>query len=586
MRTYGTVTWRGESMEDWVRDRHGKIESRAAGVGWEIACEPHVMIQIKRVFERIHKGSHKSAFVSDAPQAAYDLRWFMLRWPMIVEPLAQEHLDARCAEYEQRLQLVGELLAENFVPRPFEMALPPRTYQATAAELALRSGSLLCADDVGLGKTVTAIAMLSDPRARPALVVTLTHLPKQWTAEVNRFLPTARVHTLRSGQPYDLHKVRGRDVPFPDVIISNYHKLSGWADVLAGVVKSVVFDEVQELRRQHSAKYNAAKHVAHAATFRLGLSATPIYNYGSEIFSVLNVLAPGQLGSMQEFGREWCGGEWSDDASVSEPDAFGKFVRENGLMLRRTRADVGRELPGCQSIPYEIDVDLAPLEEVRVTMEDLARKVLAQGASGFDVMKASGELDWKLREATGVAKAKHVAAFVRLLVESGERVVLYGWHHRVYDIWREELAGLRPRFFSGEESPTQKDAAKHAFINGETMLLIVSLRAGAGMDGLQKVCRTVVFGELDWSPGVHEQCIGRVYRDGQPEKVAAYYLIADVGSDPVVVDVLGVKRQQAEGIVNPDAPLVERLHTDADRVKKLAADYLARAGARSVEAAA
>src|SRR5690606_41175610 len=70
---------------------------------------------------------------------------------------------------------------------------------------------------------------------------------------------------------------------FRSVIISNYHKLAGWADVLAGKVRSVVFDEVQELRIPGTGKYYAARHIAGQADFRLGLSATPIYNYGGEI---------------------------------------------------------------------------------------------------------------------------------------------------------------------------------------------------------------------------------------------------------------------------------------------------------------
>jgi hypothetical protein len=122
--------------------------------------------------------------------------------------------------------------------------------------------------------------------------------------------------------------------------------------------------------------------------------------------------------------------------------------------------------------------------------------------------------------------------------------------------------------------------AKRAFVAGESKVLILSLRSGAGLDGLQHVCRTVVFGELDWSPGVHEQCVGRVARDGQSDPVAAYYLLADAGSDPIVSDVLGLKRQQADGIRDPNADLVETLQVDDDRIKKLAAAFLEQRGER------
>ena len=89
--------------------------------------------------------------------------------------------------------------------------------------------------------------------------------------------------------------------------------------------------------------------------------------------------------------------------------------------------------------------------------------------------------------------------------------------------------------------------AEDAFKSGESKLMLMSLRAGNGIDGLQHVCRTCVFEELDWSPGVIDQNIGRVQRDGQTDPVTAYILVSESGSDPVMTEVLGVKREQLEG---------------------------------------
>jgi SNF2 family DNA or RNA helicase len=118
-----------------------------------------------------------------------------------------------------------------------------------------------------------------------------------------------------------------------------------------------------------------------------------------------------------------------------------------------------------------------------------------------------------MRQATGLAKAPHVADFVRLLVESGERVILFGWHHAVYRIWEERLSDLGVAWYTGTESATKKDAEFSRFLRKEVPILVMSLRAGAGLDGLQHGCRTLVFGELDWSPAVLAQCEGRLHRD-------------------------------------------------------------------------
>ena len=263
------------------------------------------------------------------------------------------------------------------------------------------------------------------------------------------------------------------------------------------------------------------------------------------------------LGTREEFVREWCAnaqwkvdgtGQTSVKGAIADPKAFGIYLRDQGLMLRRTRAEVGRELPPLTRVRHVVDCDTGALDAVAGDAARLAQIILAQGGKGIDKMEAAGELDWRLRQATGIGKAPFVADFVRLLVESGEPVVLYGWHHAVYDIWRERLADLNPVFYTGTESVTQKDAAKAEFIAGRAKVLVMSLRAGAGIDGLQGCCKTVVKGELDWSPGVHEQAEGRVYRDGLRDPVMVYYLVSDEGSDPEVSASLNLKTGQIAGM--------------------------------------
>jgi hypothetical protein len=58
----------------------------------------------------------------------------------------------------------------------------------------------------------------------------------------------------------------------------------------------------------------------------------------------------------------------------------------------------------------------------------------------------------------------------------------------------------------------------------------------------------------------------------------AYYLVSDEGSDPIVVDVLGLKRQQIEGIRDPSASLVEKLEVDPNHIRNLAEALLRHRG--------
>ncbi len=555
---------------------------------WVLEAPPHILMRAKRVFSKAQQGPSKALHLSDSPETARDLEWFISRYePYEVSALDLERLQGRSSVHKEKESLVQRFLANPSTTRSFDLALPPRDYQKIAGDLILSTGALLLADDLGTGKTVSALCTLSDAKTLPALVVTMTSLPPQWEEQVNRFLPQLKTHVVKVGNPYDLTKAVAKKYKiapqFPDVTILNYAKLARWAHTLSeSGLKSVIFDEIQELRSgfgsKTPAKYQAAAMLSESAQYRSGLSATPIFNYGGEFYAVLNILFPGQLGSFEEFTREWCSHTYGDKPRLASPKAFGEYLRGSGMMLRRTRKDIARELPALQKIEHTVDANPEALNKVNDACMELARIILGEkevkkGAK----MLASEELSNKLRQATGVAKVPFVAEFVKMLAESGEKILVFAWHREVYSILLDRLKEFNPLLYTGSETVGQKERAKKAFCDGDSQILLMSLRSGAGLDGLQFKCSTVVFAELDWSPGVMDQCLARVYRDGQGNPVVAYYLTANTGSDPIVSEVLGLKLQQLDGALKPEeGDLLERLQVDPGHIKKLALSYLAK----------
>jgi len=562
--------------------QHGSIENESF---WKLSAAPYVMMRAKRLFPRAFQARAGALVLKDTPEMSRDLEWLVSRFPLEMADDVRELLTARADEHRAREAVVERILAGGRARRESALipAREPYEHQQVAADLASSTGNLLLADEVGLGKSMSALLTLCAPDALPAVIVCLTHLPAQWLRELAATFPDLVGHVVTQMEPYDpaSRRLNGKR---PDVLIVPYSKLRGWGDYLRGEARTVIFDEAQELRLPDSQKYRAAELVADGATYRLGLTATPVYNYGAEIHSVLSVVAPDVLGSRAEFLREWCGGdgaELSRKARVRDPAALGLYLRDQGVMLRRTRAEIGRDLPPLIAIPHVVDTDRDLLQRLTGDVVELADAILARDTGRTERFRASGELDWRMRRATGLAKAPYVADFVRLLLESEDRVVLYGWHRDVYSQWQHRLADLKPTFYTGTESPTQKERSFQEFTQGDSRVLIISLRAGAGLDGLQNACKVCVFGELDWSPGIHIQNIGRLRRDmtsgAEPEPVVAYFLIAEEGSDPVVAEVLDVKRMQSEPMLDPYLDALEAAPQTEDRIRALARSVVARA---------
>jgi SNF2 family DNA or RNA helicase len=173
-----------------------------------VTCEPHVAIRLRRLFGGARRGAAGVFTLSATPAIARDLEWFRQRHPLELAPGSAERFAELVAAEVRYQAAIAETEAPDYALREFALRLPARDYQRVAADLALRTGRLLIADDIGVGKTVSAICALTAPGALPAVVVTLAHLPRQWAREINRFAPDLRVHRLRGGAPYRFEDVK------------------------------------------------------------------------------------------------------------------------------------------------------------------------------------------------------------------------------------------------------------------------------------------------------------------------------------------------------------------------------------------
>lgn len=533
--------------------------------------EAHVAIRLKQLFPRINKATSGPFFLGTDDVTLADLDWFFSRYPMAGDIADLTRIVSGRKTFEARQSEAERLLREDYRP-PAWVGLKEgkslRPHQAASAHVLQLFGGLLVGDDVGEGKTFTGIAAMLLEGALPAIVICDPHLQKQWRNRIEDWTGLS-THMVNSTMPYAL--------PPRDVFIFRYTQLAGWVDIFPGLGPGlVVADEMQNLRRGDEAlKGQAAAELFRVAPLRLGMTATPVYNYGSEMFEIMGMLRPGLLGDRAEFYREWCTSGGNGKYFIKDPKALGTFLRENHAFVRKRK-------PGdrVNRIIQPVDYDEAAMASV----EDLARALAVTATTGkfTERGEATRELDMMMRMITGVAKAPFVAKVVRILLEGGAPVVLFGWHRDVYDIWLRDLADFEPAMYTGSETPAKKSAELKRFLEGQTDLFIMSLRSGQGLDDLQTRASTIVFGELDWSPQTHNQCIGRLDRersvvDGTDEDVTAIYLVADDGSDPPMMEMLGLKASAGRQIVDPDLG-VSQTRSDGGGLSRLVERYLTKRG--------
>lgn len=561
-RFYGNISY-NKTTDSWLLEQ----------------VEPHVMIALKHNFRYVQSTAVCPLYIKDREDLSTDLLWFMSRYPLRITVADQRLLTKRSKSHLDILDRREDLLLPTYVPRQHDGVKGVSLYasQKQAAHFWTANPRFLLGDTQGLGKTLTAIAGLLEVGKFPAAVVVESQIYLQWE-QVFKKHTSLRVHVIKTTTPYDL--------PEADVYLFRYTQLAGWVDVFAtSLFKAVVYDEIASLRHGlESAKGRGAQVLSKYAENVLGMSGTPVYNYGAEIYQIIeHFIKPGCLGTLNEFRREWCKGDNVD--VLTDPKALGTYLREIHVLLRRTKKDVF----GIDKRPlvevHDVGYDSKEAASFTALATQLAMSALgANGETRQEEFKAAGEFSLRMRQMTGLVKAKQVAAYARMLIDSGEPVIIAAWHREVYEIYLRELREFNPVMFTGSESPAQKEKNKQAFISGETNCLILSLRSGIGVDGLQQRCAYMLFGELDYSPQIHSQVLTRIDRPGQLRDVTALFLVCNYGSDPIIQSILGLKQEQSDGLLNPvddsddgDEDFLTSLAGES-RVKMIARDYLQRLG--------
>ena len=525
---------------------------------WKVTGERAVAMVSQIIPQAWYGDGEYEAIVPDDPKNIAQIKWIMDRYPLEIlsKNVWQKKLPPSAKvvpkkpKKTERLQLAnpGKQFKGNLL-----------NFQREGLDFLLKSaGNALLADEMGLGKTVQTLSYLaSEQNAFPALIVAPLVTLQNWQREIEKFLmrksrngrlvedeaPTSTI--IRVGKSEDIGKY--------DFYIINYELLfKRYKDLAKLGLRTIVCDEVQNLRSKTTQKYHAIKKLAalESVKYRVGLSGTPIYNRGSEIWPIVDILRPGLLGSFREFCEYFCYINEKGKAIVLENKRESlRHMLQKHVMLRRKKTDVLSELK--EKIRYKeiIDSDInyynKELERIWKKLED-ERK---EAQTAFDASTAYQRAIQSERQAAGAAKLPHVINFVKNIMEIEESVVVFCHHKSIHSLLHQSLSEFKPASIIGGQSDKQRQDSIDSFQNGQTKLMIAGLRAGNVGINLTRA-KYVIFAELDWSPAIHLQAEDRLHRIGQKNTVFAYYLIGNGTLDEHVARVLVDKSYEIDSIMD------------------------------------
>ncbi len=437
------------------------------------------------------------------------------------------------------------------------------------------TGGIL-ADDMGLGKTLQTIALLlwlksKSKSHRPTLVVAPTSVVPNWEREIEKFAPSLST-LLWHGS--DRHEQRS-EMEDVDVVITSYALLRRDEEVLSECgFRYLILDEAQHIKNPLSATARAAKRVT--SERRLALTGTPIENRLSEIWSIMDFVSPGLLGSLKNFEERYARPiERGDEETMRR---MRTIVRP--LVMRRTKSEVAPELPA--KIEQEIVVPLADEQN------KLYKQMLGQlRASVLSEVEKQGVQKAHIQILAALTRLRQAACDPRLTKLNGEwNDDTSGKLSALREILSEAVAGgHRVLVFSQFVEMLQliktaldQDGVKYEYLDGSTKdrqervdrfnkdesysAFLISLKAGG--TGLNLTgADTVVHFDPWWNPAVEDQASDRAHRIGQTKVVTVYRLIARGTVEEKILQLSAKKRELMENVLSSEGTALKGL-TKAD----------------------
>lgn len=461
------------------------------------------------------------------------------------------------------------------LPPPSGLALPLRQYQLAGfrwlAFLWRHGLGGILADDMGLGKTAQTLALIahgveagsrdgsgsggrSSTRGNlPFLVVAPTSVASNWVREAARFTPGLRVASVTATEAKRKGSIADAAAG-ADLVVTTYAVLRLEADAFAALEwGGLVLDEAQFVKNPTTKVHAAARGIR--APFRLAVTGTPVENNLSELWALVNIVAPGLFPSRRAFDERYRR-PIEDDRNAERLARLRRRIRP--LMLRRTKELVAPELPAKQE--QVLQVELHPrhrrlydtmLQRERQKLlgliDDLDRNrfIVYRSLTLLRMLALDASLIDEERYA-GIASAKLDALFEQLddVLGEGHRALVFSQFTSFLGraAARLDAAGVPHAYLDGSTPARRRDEVIARFRGGEASVFLISLKAGGF--GLNLTEADYVF-LLDpwWNPASEAQAVDRAHRIGQAKQVMVYRLVA---SDTIEEKVMALKARKAE----------------------------------------
>ena len=432
----------------------------------------------------------------------------------------------------------------------------------------------ILADDMGLGKTVQALALLTKAKEEegdaPSLIVCPTSVLSVWRQEVKKWAPTLTVATWHGADRAENRRMLKK----ADIVVTTYAILRLDIEELSKIrFRYAILDEAQYIKNWATTTAKSAKQLK--SDHRLALSGTPVENHLIDLWAIFDFLAPGFLGKLSDFQKNYV--RPIEDHDVKTLEALRARIRP--FVMRRRKEDVAQELPpkteqtlfvqfGKSQLGLYNRILKAAKAEIQGRVEEVGLE-----KSQMTILAALTRLRQVccdprllgLPDASALPPSAKLEAFKELMADavgSGRKVLVFSQFVEMQKLLGDALTELKIDFLwlHGGTKNREEMVAQFQAKSGPPVFLI-SLKAGGSGLTLTEA-DTVVHFDPWWNPAVEDQATDRAHRIGQDKAVMVYRFVVEDTVEQKMVELGARKREVAESALGRDATGGKKLTMD------------------------
>ena len=424
-------------------------------------------------------------------------------------------------------------------------------------------GALL-ADDMGLGKTHQVMGMLClladrDPGAQ-TLVVCPRGVLEHWHTLLERFAPDLPVR-LFHGPSRSLEGFKGGGIVLTtyDILFRSTEELNEreWA--------VAVFDEAQRIKNPRTKAARAARKVP--SKFRVALTGTPLENRLLELWSVVDLILPGYLGSEREFR--------SIHRDPTHHQLHLLRQRLGVLTLRRVKDQVLADLPEkvediryCHLLPEQRTVYRSIHRQRSQEIVELLRDeeteipymhIFALLTRLKQVCDHPALVEGSEHGTAGSAKTEIFDEILDEALDGGLQVVVFSQYVKMIGLMSSHLdrRKIKHLVLTGESRDRGRIVRRFNSEQHERVLLASLLAGGVGID--LTGASVVLHYDRWWNPAKENQATDRVHRIGQRRFVQVFKLITRNTIEERIDELIRSKLDLIERVVAPTEDVISNL---------------------------